>query len=163
MLDLNSETAVDYSSNIDYFPFDTFGDFEFIVLAYEESGDCGTEKNKSDKEFDTVTVEVLKSSLDIVRAGEKFVFWFQTGGDGVNQKNRSYKAAELRQCVTAISGVSPTSKDYKLFDAAKARKDLLAKDFSDGNTGVALRTTKGKERSEPGTFFTEKAWKPLSA
>jgi hypothetical protein len=163
MLNLNDEKAIDYSSDVPFFPFDTFGDFEFIVVAYEDSGEPGTESNKSDKAFDTATVEVLKSSNETVKAGDKLIFWFQTGGDGVNQKNRAYKAAELRQFVSAALGVSPTSQEYKKFDAQAARATLLSRDFEAVETGICLKATKGKERNEKGTFYTDKAWSPLAA
>lgn len=161
-LNLNDEKAIDYSSDVPYFPFDTYGNFDFVVLAHEESGEAGTEKNKSDKEYDVATVEVLASDNPSVKVGEKLIFWFQTGGDGVTQKNRAYKAAELRQFVSAANGVNPTSAEYKKYDAVAGRKELLARDFGEIETGIRLKATKGKERAEKGTFYTDKAWSPLA-
>ncbi len=162
-LNLNDEKAIDYSSDVPYFPFDTYGDFDFAILAAEESGEAGSEKNKSDKEFDVYTVEVLASNNANLKAGEKVVFWFQTGGDGVNQKNRAYKAAELRQFVSAAMGVHPTAAEYKKYDALAGRKTLLERDFTAVETGIRLKATKGSERKgNPGTFYTDKAWAPLA-
>lgn len=162
-LNLNDPKAIDYSSEVPYFPFDTFGTFDMMVLEYHESGEAGSEQNKSDKEFDVATVEILASSNEALKKGDKVVFWFQTGGDGVSQKNRAYKSAELRQFVAAASGVDPTGKEYRAFDAGKARKDLLAQNFEAKEAGVRLSATKGKERTgAPGTHYTDKAWKPLA-
>jgi hypothetical protein len=163
-LNLNDEKAIDYSSDVPYFPFDTYGQFDFAIIAAEESGDAGSEKNKSDKEFDVYTVEILASNHSAIRVGEKVIFWFQTGGDGVTQKNRAYKAGELRQFVSAAMGVHPTSAAYKKYDALAGRKELLARDFEAVETGVRLNATKGQERKgNPGTFYTDKAWAPLAA
>lgn len=163
-LNLNDPGAIDYSSEVPYFPYDTYGDFDFMILDYKESGAAGSEENKSDKEFDVSTVEVLASSNPAVKVGDKLVFWFQTGGDGVNQKNRKFKAAELRQFVSAATGVHPTSTKYKKYDAAAARKTLCERDFGAVETGVSLKASKGNERTaNPGTFYTEKAWSPLKA
>lgn len=163
-LNLNDEKAIDYSSDVPYFPFDTYGSFDFAILEYRESGEAGSEENKSDKEFDVATVEVLASDNSAIKAGEKLVFWFQTGGDGVTQKNRAFKAAELRQFVSAALGVDPTGAAYKKYDAVAGRKELLARDFEAKETGIQLKATKGDERKgSPGTFYTDKAWKPLAA
>lgn len=162
-LNLNDEKAIDYSSDVPYFPFDTYGDFDLAILAAEESGEAGGETNKSDKEFDVYTCEVLASSNPALAPGEKLIFWFQTGGDGVTQRNRAYKAAELRQFVAAAMGVHPTSAEYKKYDALEGRKKLLARDFEATETGIRLKATKGAERKgNPGTYYTDKAWSPLS-
>lgn len=163
-LNLDDPKAIDYSSDVPYFPFDTYGEFDFLVVEYRESGPAGTEENKSDKEFDIITVEVLQSNHAAIRSGEKLIFWFQTGGDGVNQKNRAYKAGELRQPVAAALGVEPTSKAYKTYAAGAGRKTLLERDFEKVETGIRLKATKGNERKDnPGTYYTDKAWSPLAA
>lgn len=139
-LDLNDEKAINYSDKIEFFPFDTYGDFEFDVISYTESGPAGSDQNKSDKEFDLATVRVVRSTNETVKAGDLFSFFFQTGGNGISIKSRPYRAAELRSFHKAVMKVAPTDKT---FDANKARKTLLENDLSEGGNPVRLKTSKG--------------------
>lgn len=172
-LDLNDQKAIDYSSDVPYFPFNTYGHFDFAVLSFEESGPAGSEQNKSDKEFDIATVEVLASDNPTLKAGDVVIFWFQTGGDGINLKNRANKAAELRVFVAAACGVDPKSAAYKKYDAKAGRTELLARDFEANECGVRLHATPGNETKPskaaratnpetPALYFTEKGWAPLA-
>lgn len=173
-LDLNDQKAIDYSSDVPYFPFNTYGHFDFAVIAYEESGPAGSEQNKGDKEFDVATVEVLASDNATLKQGDVIVFWFQTGGDGVNLKNRANKAAELRAFVAAANGVDPKSAAYKKYDARGGRQTLIDRDFEKEETGIRLHATPGTEtkaskaaRAEnpttPALFYTDKGWSPLAS
>jgi hypothetical protein len=165
-LDLNDPKAIDYSSEISYYPRNAFGEALLTILSYEESGPAGSEENKSDKEYDVATVRVedftptqLPDSVfrSTPKKGDLFVLWFQTGGDGVTLKNRAYKAAALRNFVSAACGVSD-----RAFDATKGRKDMLAEDFSDEKTQVRITTKKDSAvvdkdtgAEKPGEFYSK--------
>jgi hypothetical protein len=161
MLDLNDQKAIDYSSEVPYFPRAAFGETLFTILSYEESGDANTEENKSDKEYDVATVRVERhepaklgeGTVQVpVKPGETYVLWFQTGGNGITMKNRAFKAAELRGFISAACGVQGDA--LRTFDAKKGRDDCLAEDFSAGDSKVLLvRRTDSPVPNKPGEFY----------
>lgn len=155
-LDLNDPKAVDYSSKIPLFPFEAYGDFDFDVISYIESGEAGSDKNKGDKEFDLATVRVVASSSDSIKVGDLYGFFFQTGGNGMSVKSRPYRAAELRNFHKAVLKVPSTDRG---FDGNAARKALLVEDLSAGGNTVHLHTQKGSEiEGKPGTFYRNDTW-----
>ncbi len=163
-LNLNDREAVNYGNDSNLYPLkDSFGALDCVLLAYTESGPVGSETNDGDKEYDLATCEVLSSTNPEFKKGDVTAFWFQTGGDGVNKKNRLRKISALQQFVAAAEGVSATSKEYKGFDFDAARKKLLARDFEAKETGIRLRATKGNETDTPGSFWVETAFSPLAA
>jgi hypothetical protein len=156
MLDLNDQTAIDYSSKIEFFPFDAYGTYLFDLIAYDESGPAGSEGNPGDKEYDKATVKVLESDNPAVKAGETWAFFFQTGGNGLSVKARPYRAAELRAFHKAVLGIPVTDKT---FDGNKARATLLAEDLTAGGNKVRCRCAKGGEmQNKPGEFYRDDTW-----
>lgn len=154
-LDLNDSKAVDYSSELEYFPRNAFGEATLTILSFEETGEAGSETNRSDKEaaiatarLDSFTPHQLPDSVlvSVPKIGETYKLWFQTGGNGITLQNRSYKAAELRGFVSACCGVNDRG-----FDAMKGKKDMLAEDFSAEDTRVALTRKRGAQVFEKGT------------
>lgn len=163
MLDLNDQKAIDYSSEIPYFPRAAFGETLLTILSYEESGVANTEENKSDKEYDLATVRVEKHEpaklgegtvYVPVKPGETYVLWFQTGGNGITMKNRAFKAAELRNFISSACGV--TGEALRTFDAKKGRDDCLAEDFSDGKSQVLLnKRVDSPVEGKPGEYYSK--------
>lgn len=154
-LDLNDPKCIDYSSKIPLFPFDAYGDFEFALVSYIESGEAGSEKNKGEKEFDLATVRVVNSTAEGIKEGDLYGFFFQTGGNGMSVKSRPYRAAELRNFHKAVLKVDPTDRT---FDGNAARKTLLVSEL-DGTDNVRLKTQKGSEiEGKPGTFYRNDTW-----
>jgi hypothetical protein len=159
MLDLNDTKAIDYSSKIEFFPFEAYGNYLMSVISYTESGPAGSETNKGDKEYDLATVRVLESDNPSVPVDSTWAFFFQTGGNGLSVKARPHRAAELRSFHRAVLGKAPADK---AFDGNKARSALLAEDLSSGEERVRLRCAKGNQR-EDGTHYRNDTWSAASA
>lgn len=144
-LDLDDPEAVDYSGKTPLLPFDAYGDHDFVLLSFTESGPPGTEDNPSDKEYDLATVQVLKSTSPKVTQGETIGLFFQTGGDGVTIKNRKYKAANERAFMAACFDANTKDPEFK---GKVARAQLLAADLSDGSVKIRQYRRKGNEKGE---------------
>lgn len=170
MLNLGDENVgTDYGKGgSDLFPFDgsknpehaePYGSFEFTLLSYDESGPCGTEKNKGDKEYDLVTARIDSSTNPAFKPGEVYGFFFQTGGNGMSVKSRPYKIQELRAFVAAAHGVG--IKDIAVKDYPAKRQELLDNVF-EGTDKIKLRTKRGNERTgeNAGTYFRDDVWSP---
>lgn len=164
MLNLNDEKSFDYGGGDDLFPFDVYGRFIFRVESYVESGPPGTETNKSDKEYDMASLEVLESNNAAMPVGSKTGFWFQTGGNGMTVKSRPFKIAELRAFVAALCELS-NPKDRSIDWVAK-RGEALTADYAGNVVKIGCTTTKGNPRSDktaedgtcPDGYYRNDSW-----
>lgn len=150
MLDLDSEKAIDYSSNDPFLPYEALGDFVFNIESY-------TEFEGHNGDGDIAILTVVESSRDDVRVGERYAFLFRTDtkGDG-----KAFAEARLRNFVRAAVGVDAHDRSFR---ANPARTDMLAEDFSTG--GNLIRLKRGSKPGKKGTKnegkeFSEDLWTP---
>lgn len=132
-LDLNDEQAIDYSSNLPFLPFEALGSYVFDILSYQEHE--GYNGNG-----DLLTVQVVETSNDSIRKGQKYVFYFKTDVTG---KAKAFAAARIRSFIRAAVGVP--EEEARTFDANAARKALLEEDLSKGGNPVRMN-----RRARPG-------------
>lgn len=153
-----ADESVDYSDSTELFPFEgePYGTFDMTLLSFIESGECGSETNKGDKEYDLATCRIDASTNPAFKPGDVYGFFFQTGGDGMTVKSRPYKIKAERSFIAAAFGKSV--KDIPIKDYPKKRQELLANVY-DGTDKIRLRTKKGNER-EDGTFYRDDVWLP---
>lgn len=162
-LDLNSDKAIDYSSETPLLPFDCIGEYDFAILAYAELVDedekerrvkAGADPDSVRAAFngacDIATCEVLSSTNDTVKKGAVFGLYFDTHAKG---KAKAFAAARLRQFIASAVGENPKSN----FDANKAREALLTTDLSGGEAHVHLsrRSRAGRGDYEGQTFAND--------
>jgi hypothetical protein len=158
-LNLADET-VDYSSDVDFFPFEVYGSFDLTILDYKESGEPGSDTNKGVKEFDLAMCRIDTSTNPAIRVGETYGFFFQTGGDGMSVKSRPFKIKALRAFIAAALGVEVKAIPMK--DWPKKRTELLSNDYSGKTDRIHLKTKEGNKR-EDGTCYRDDVWSPATA
>lgn len=158
MLNLSDET-VNYSDETALFPFTAYGVFDIALLDYRESGACGSETNKGDKEYDMAVGQIVASTNPEIKVGETFGFFFQTGGNGMSVKSRPFKIKAIRAFLAAAHGVNV--KDVPLKDWPAKRQECLDADYSDGADKVRLRTSEGNAR-EDGSHYRDDVWSAIA-
>lgn len=159
-----ADESVDYSNNAELFPVEKaedpsiqpYGSFECTLLDYFESGPPGTEKNKGAKEYDLVTLRIDTSTCPMIKPGEVYGFFFQTGGDGMSVKQRPYKIKESRAFIAAAHGVELKSIAIKDFPA---KRQELIDNVYEGTDKIRLTTKKGNKRDD-GTHYRNDIWSP---
>jgi hypothetical protein len=149
-LNLNSKSAIDYSSGTPLFPFEAIGDYVFDILGFEyrpeaHNGEC-----------DWATVLVLESSNPAIKPDSKWGVWFSQCATG---DKKGFAEAALRKFMAAAVGVEHTPQ----FDAAAARKSLLESDekgeLEGGGNKIGLkRRSKAGKGKHAGKTFTDDIW-----
>lgn len=162
-LDLDSEKAIDYSSNDPFLPYEALGDYVFDISSYVKF-----EGHNGDGDLAVLTV--VESSRDDIKPGERYAFMWRTDikGDG-----KAFAEARLRSFVMAAVGVEV--KNARTFKAGKAREDMLAEDYSTGGNLIRLKRGEkpAKEKPEaraareaegrPVRMFSDDHWSPVKA
>lgn len=153
-LNLNSKTAIDYSSGTPLFPFDATGSFVFALTGFTYNPEA------HNGECDLATVKVVESDNAAIKPDSVWAFWFSQHATG---DARGFAEGRLRAFMKAAVG----SDEGDAFDANAARLALLDSDekgeleSGENKIGLLRRSKPGKGK-HVGKTFTDDAWSVIA-